>query len=74
MSSVNFAIPDFCLLISHHETRVSGAGTISNLRVIGGPALLQLPALDAVKTWRYRPYIFNGYPAEFQTTVKVTSV
>jgi TonB family protein len=54
------------------QARVSKMGTISNLRVISGPAMLQQPALDAVKTWRYRPYILNGNPVEFQTTAKVT--
>ncbi len=54
------------------QARVSKMGTISNLRVISGPAMLQQPALDAVKTWRYRPYLLNGYPVEFQTTVRIT--
>src|ERR1700686_2327160 len=38
------------------QATISKNGTIENLRVISGPAMLQKAALDAVKTWRYRPY------------------
>ena len=50
---------------------VSKAGTIENLRVAGGPPILQQAALDAVKTWRYRPYLLNGQPVEVETSVNV---
>ena len=33
--------------------------------------MLQQAALDAVKTWRYRPYLLNGEPVEVETTVNV---
>jgi protein TonB len=39
--------------------------------VAGGPAMLQQAALDAVKTWRYRPYLLNGQPVEVETTINV---
>ena len=50
---------------------ISKAGTIENLRVASGPAMLQQAALDAVKEWRYRPYLLNGEPVEVETTVNV---
>jgi protein TonB len=50
---------------------ISKTGTIENLRVVSGPALLQRAALDAVSTWRYRPYLLNGQPVEVETTVDV---
>jgi protein TonB len=50
---------------------ISKAGTIENLRVVGGPPVLQLAAVDAVKTWLYRPYLLNGDPVEVETTVDV---
>jgi protein TonB len=53
------------------EATISKTGTIENLRVISGPALLQRAALDAVSTWRYRPYLLNGQPVEVETTVNV---
>jgi protein TonB len=50
---------------------ISKAGNIENLRVLSGPALLQQAAIDAVKTWQYRPYLLDGEPVEVETTVNV---
>jgi protein TonB len=50
---------------------ISKTGTVENLRVVSGPAMLQQAALDAVKTWRYRPYLLNGQPVDVETTVNV---
>ena len=46
-------------------------GAIQNLHVISGHPLLTQAALDAVKQWRYRPYILNGEPVEVDTQVTV---
>ena len=53
------------------QAMISKDGTIENLRVVSGPAMLQQAALDAVKMWRYRPYLLNGVPLEVETTVNV---
>jgi protein TonB len=53
------------------QATISKAGLIQNLRVISGPAMLQQAALDAVRTWRYKPYLLNGEPVEVETTVNV---
>jgi len=53
------------------QATISKTGTITDLRVISGPAMLQGSALDAVRTWRYRPYLLNGEPVEVETTVNV---
>jgi periplasmic protein TonB len=53
------------------QAAISKEGTIENLRVISGPPLLIQSALDAVRQWRYRPYILNGEPVEVDTTVTV---
>jgi protein TonB len=50
---------------------ISRIGTIENLRVISGPQMLQQAAIDAVKAWRYRPYLLSGEPVEVETTVNV---
>lgn len=47
-------------------------GTVSDVKVIDGPAELQNAAVEAVKQWTYRPYVMNGQPVEVITTVKVT--
>jgi protein TonB len=33
--------------------------------------MLQQSAMDAVKSWRYRPYLLNTEPVEVETTVNV---
>ncbi len=46
-------------------------GTVKELTVVSGPHLLQQAALDAVKQWRYRPYLLNGEPVEVGTTINI---
>lgn len=47
-------------------------GTIQGLRVVSSASpLLNQAALEAVKQWRYRPYILNGEPVEVDTTITV---
>jgi len=53
---------------------ISAAGTIENLRVLSGHPLLAGAAIDAVKQWRYRPYILNGEPIEVETEITVNFV
>jgi TonB family protein len=50
---------------------ISTTGEISELSVVVGPPLLIPAALDAVKQWRYRPILLNGYPVEVETTINV---
>jgi peptidyl-prolyl cis-trans isomerase A (cyclophilin A) len=53
------------------STTIGTDGTVQELNVVSGPEELQKAALDAVKTWRYRPYLLNGNPVEVRTTVNV---
>jgi periplasmic protein TonB len=46
-------------------------GTIQQLSVISGPALLRQAALDAVRQWRYQPTTLNGQAVKVDTTVDV---
>ncbi|HEX6495231.1 MAG TPA: energy transducer TonB [Acidobacteriaceae bacterium] len=50
---------------------LSKSGIIENLRVVSGPPLLTFAAEEAVRTWRYRPYLLNGEPVEVETTINV---
>jgi protein TonB len=53
------------------QATISKTGSIENLHVISGPAMLQQAALQAVRSWRYRPYLLNNEPVEVETTVNV---
>jgi periplasmic protein TonB len=50
---------------------ISKQGTIENLQLVNGHPLLVPAAMDAVKQWRYRPYVLNGEPLEIETIVIV---
>jgi protein TonB len=46
-------------------------GRITQLHALSGHPLLVPAAIEAVKQWRYRPYILNGNPVEVETQVSV---
>jgi protein TonB len=50
---------------------ISKDGSIENLRVLAGHPMLVRAAIDAVKQWRYRPYILNNEPVEVETQITV---
>ena len=54
------------------QATISKTGVIENPRAVSGPTMLRQSALDAVKTWRYKPYLLDGYPVDVETTVSVT--
>jgi protein TonB len=51
---------------------ISKDGNIQNLQVVGGHPMLAPAAIEAVKHWRYKPFLLNGQPVEVETTVTVT--
>ncbi len=50
---------------------ISKDGTVTGVRVISGDLMLANSAVDAVKQWKYRPYLLNGEPVEIQTQITV---
>ena len=53
---------------------ISKAGTIENLVVVSGPPTLVKSAIEAVRQWRYRPYLLNNEPIEVETEITVNFV
>lgn len=53
------------------QATISKTGLIENLRAVSGPTWLRQAAIDAVQTWRYKPYLLNGDPVEVETTINV---
>jgi protein TonB len=51
---------------------ISKAGIVEHLKTISGDPRLASAAIGAVKNWRYRPYLLNNQPVEFETIVSVT--
>jgi periplasmic protein TonB len=50
---------------------IDTTGNVTRLRVLSGHPLLAQSALDAVKQWKYRPYLLEGKPVEVDTTITV---
>jgi TonB family protein len=46
-------------------------GSIRDLKLVDGSLLLGRAAVEAVKQWRYKPYVRNGVAVEAQTYVTV---
>jgi periplasmic protein TonB len=53
------------------QAEISKEGSIQNLRLISGHPMLAPAAIEAVKQWRYKPYILNGEPVEVETQITV---
>ena len=50
---------------------ISKDGSIEDLKVISGHPMLVPAAIDAVKQWKYKPYILNGEPVVVDTQITV---
>ena len=78
--SVNRPVaPDYPLLA--RQMRVQGAvilqaliskqGTIQELQILSGPAILAAAAREAVRQWHFKPYYQDGQPIETQARITV---
>lgn len=56
------------------KAEISKEGDITSLIVVSGDPVLVPAALDAVRLWKYRPYLLNGQPASVETQVTVNFV
>ncbi len=50
---------------------ISKDGNISAVKTLSGDPQLARAAVDAVKQWKYKPYLLNGEPVEIQTQVTI---
>ena len=46
-------------------------GKVTNLRVLSGHPLLAASAVEAVRQWKYRPFVFEGKVVPVETTITV---
>ena len=51
------------------QAEIGKDGSIQNLRLISGHPMLAPAAIEAIKQWKYKPYILNGEPVEVETTI-----
>jgi TonB family protein len=50
---------------------VGADGGIEDLHVLSGPAILTSAAQQAVRQWRFKPYLLNGQPVETKARITV---
>jgi TonB family protein len=51
---------------------IGADGHITDLRVLSGPAVLAPVAREALRQWRFKPYLQNGLPVETQAQITVS--
>lgn len=53
------------------QALIASDGAVEDLRVLSGPTILVSAAREAVRQWRFKPYLQNGRPVETQARVTV---
>jgi protein TonB len=50
---------------------ISKEGDITSVKTLSGETVLARAAMDAVKQWKYKPYLLDSQPMEIQTQITV---
>jgi TonB family protein len=53
------------------QALISADGSIQDLRILSGPSILASAAQEAVRQWRFKPYLQNGQRVETQAKITV---
>jgi periplasmic protein TonB len=53
------------------QALISREGSIQELQILSGPAILAAAAREAVKQWHFKPYYQNGQPVETEARITV---
>ena len=53
------------------QALIAADGTIRDLRVLSGPAILASAAREAAQRWQFKPYLQNGRPVETEAKIAV---
>ncbi|MGA8765071.1 MAG: TonB family protein [Candidatus Sulfotelmatobacter sp.] len=53
------------------QATISSQGDVTDVKVLSGKPLLAQSATDALKQWKYKPYLLNGEPVDIQTQITV---
>jgi protein TonB len=53
------------------QATIDTKGNVTNLNAVKGDPILADASIEAVKQWKYRPYMLNGEPVEVETTIKI---
>jgi protein TonB len=53
------------------KATITKQGNIEGVQVLSGPKILAPAAVDAVKTWKYRPYMLDNQPVAVETNITI---
>ena len=53
------------------QATIDTKGNIANLKAVKGDPILADAAIEAVKQWKYKPFLLNDEPVEVETTIKI---
>jgi hypothetical protein len=51
--------------------RIDKNGNVYKAEKVNGPDALVVPVIEAVRAWKYEPYLLNGVPMEVETTLEL---
>ena len=54
------------------DAKVTTSGQVEELKLVSGDPLLAPAAMDAVRKWRYTPYLLNGKPIAKETRITIS--
>lgn len=54
------------------QAQIDTNGNVSDLKVLKGDPILAEASMEAVKQWKYKPYLLDGEPVLVETTIKIT--
>jgi TonB family protein len=50
---------------------IAADGSVESVKITSGPPILSQAAIDAIKQWKFDPFIENGYAIRVRTSVEV---
>ena len=53
------------------QVTISNQGSVISTRTVSGPVAMRSAAVRAVRMWRFKPYLVEGYPTQVITTVEL---
>ncbi len=53
------------------DVQIGDEGAVHNIAVVEGNPVLAAAAVQAVRQWKYQPYVVNGRPVEMQTRITI---
>jgi TonB family protein len=56
------------------DVQILDDGSVGNIEIAAGNPLLAQAAVQAVRQWRYQPYVVDGHPVGTQTKIKINFV